>query len=189
MGTIIARNLIQDHSHYYHRIILSGAPAYQKMSYFGVILANILGNFKSNNHISNFLEKQTLQSFRNAIKNRETDCDWLSTKEISVQNYINDPYCNIPFTISAYKALFNLLINMKKSHLYNITSSPTPILFIYGENDPCVLGEKGISSSIKTLKNAGYTTISKIKHPNMRHEIINERNNDIVYKDILNFIN
>ena len=59
----------------------------------------------------------------------------------------------------------------------------------HGENDPCVLGEKGISSSIKTLKNASYTTISKIKYPNMRHEIINERNNDIVYKDILNFIN
>ena len=78
---------------------------------------------------------------------------------------------------------------MKKSHLYNITSSTTPILFIYGENDPCVLGEKGISSSIKTLKNAGYTTISKIKYPNMRHEIINKRNNDIVYRDILNFIN
>ena len=39
------------------------------------------------------------------------------------------------------------------------------------------------------MKRRGYKTVKSKLYDNMRHEILNEKENKIVYKDILNFIN
>jgi alpha-beta hydrolase superfamily lysophospholipase len=63
-----------------------------------------------------------------------------------------------------------------------------PLLLLYGDNDPCVGGEKGSNHSINTLKKAGFNNIKKIKYERMRHEILNEDNKDAVISDIINFL-
>lgn len=187
MGTIIARNLIQKNASNYEKIVLSGVPAYQFGAKFGIVMANIIGKFKSNSYVSPFLEHQTLGSFEKSVKNASSPVDWISISKHNIQNYLNDPYCNIPFTVSAYKALYHLVNGMHQKKSYYVTEPNKPILFLVGAEDPCPLGMKGLQKSIQTLVHAGYENVTYKRYENMRHEILNEDNNEIVYEDILSF--
>lgn len=189
MGTIVARNLIQKHSDFYTKIILSGVPAYQNGVVLGIPLLNIISLFKGNKYVSNMITSLTDGSFIKAIENPKTNVDWLSYNEDNINNYLNDKYCNIPFSISAYKALYHLLWGMNKANRYYVLEPVKPILFIVGKDDPCTLGNKGLNNSIKILKKAGYNNIKLNVYDNMRHEILNETSFNIVYDDIINFLN
>lgn len=188
MGTIISRNLIQKHSDFYEKILLSGVPAYQKATFLGIFMANLIGFFKKNIYISKFLMNLTDGSFSKAVKNPKTPQDWLSYNEENVQFFRTDPYCNIPFSVASYKALYHLVWGMHKKSRYFVIDSNKPILFLVGKDDPCPLGEKGLKHSISTLRKAGYKNISHKIYENMRHEILNEDNHMMVYQDILDFI-
>lgn len=187
MGTIIARNLIQKYSHYYQRIVLSGVPAYQKATFMGIFFANLIGFFKSDTHVSMFLTNLTDGQFSKAVKNAKTPVDWLSYNEENVQYFLNNPYCNIPFAVSAYKSLYHLVWGMHKTSRYRVLNPNKPILLIVGAEDPCPLGDKGLMHSLKTLKKAGYQNVTYKKYEHMRHEILNEDQHEVVYEDVLNF--
>lgn len=187
MGTIITRNLIQKYDHLYQKIVLSGVPAYQSGVNFGIMMANLIGSFKSDNYVSKFLENQTLKPFEKAIKDAKTSVDWISLSQKNIDNYLNDPYCNIPFTISAYKALYHLVKGMHQVKAYKVSNPVLPILMLVGAEDPCPLGEKGLNQSISTLSKAGYSHIESKRYENLRHEILNEDSKKHVYEDILKF--
>lgn len=189
MGTIIARNLIQENANRYDKIILSGVPAYQKATKLGLLVADIIGFFKSNTYVSNLLENLTLKPFIKSVKDRQSDVDWISVNQDNINNYVNDPYCDIPFTVSAYKSLYHLVNNMHKSRKYQVSDANKPILMLVGELDPCPLGKKGLADSVKTLNRAGYQNVSTKTYPNMRHEILNETENDLVFNDVIKFFN
>ena len=62
-----------------------------------------------------------------------------------------------------------------------------PILMIRCSEDPCTGYEKGAKDSVDTLKQAGFSNISTITYPHMRHEILNEKENEKVYADVIAF--
>ena len=80
-----------------------------------------------------------------------------------------------------------MLSNMnKKNNFKNINN--IPLLLLAGTCDPCVGGERGRKSSIDALYKVGFTNIVEINYDEMRHEILNEINKEIVIKDIINFL-
>lgn len=50
-------------------------------------------------------------------------------------------------------------------------------------------GDKGAIDSYNVLIDAGFKDIETIDYPNMRHEILAEKDNYKVYNDVLNFYN
>ncbi len=188
MGTIIARNLIQKHSDFYDKIILSGVPAYQNGVIIGIPLINLISLFKGNKYVSNFITGLTDGSFIKTIDNPKTKVDWISYNDQNINKYLNDKYCNIPFSISAYKALYHLLWGMQRASRYYVLTPDKPILFVVGKDDPCTLGEKGLKKSINTLKKVGYKNVKLNIYDNMRHEILNEIDYNIIYDDIIKFL-
>ena len=73
---------------------------------------------------------------------------------------------------------------MHRVELYNCTKPDLPILFVAGEDDPCIGGKEGLKDSIDTLKQAGYRKISKKLYHHMRHEILQETDNEVVFREI-----
>lgn len=187
MGSIIARNIIIDNKCHFQKIILCGAPAYTSKVIFGLIMVNLLGKIKGEHYVSKFLENNTSASYVKAIKNSNSTYDWLSYNQQNILNYKNDPLCNIPFSISAYKALFHLLYDMQHKKKKKINSCKK-ILFIAGQDDPCIGNIKGLKASIKNLNKRLNIDIDYITYKNMRHEILNEDNFLSVYKDVIKFL-
>ncbi len=187
MGTIISRVLLQTESGSYKKTILSGAPNYQALSYFGLVLTSVIRLFRGAEYKSALLEYISIGVFNKAISDPKTDFDWLSSNEEAVKGYVDDPYCGKGFTCTAFNDLYKLMTIMHKHKAYKALNADMPILMLSGKEDPCTGGEKGVSDSFNTLIKAGFRNVKRIDYPGMRHEILNEKNNDEVYRDIVDF--
>lgn len=189
MGTIITRVLLQTNSQDYSKVVLSGYPNYQGAAGLGICIANTVKLFRGAKYKSKFIQKMGVGIFNKAIKNPKTEVDWVCANEETVQNYINDPYCGIGFTVSAFSDLFHLVKLMHKPNRYKNVNKEMPILMLRGKDDPCTGGNDGAADSRQILFKAGFDNISHVDYPGMRHEIINEKDNNKVYKDIVDFYN
>ncbi len=189
MGTIITRVLLQENSKDYKKVALSGYPNYQRGAYTGIFFTNIISGIHGPKYKSKFISYLSVDTFNHAIKKPKTHYDWICYNEENVKSYIDDPYCGIGFTCSAYRDLFNLVIMMHKSDLYNNVNKNMDLLLLRGLDDPCIGGDRGANDSYKVLSDAGFSKIEKINYPNMRHEILAEKDNKKVYNDIVKFYN
>lgn len=189
MGTIITRVLLQSHSKDYKKIVLSGYPNYRLESYLGIFCSSIIKSLKGPTYKSKFLQKSSVGVFNKAIKTPSTNVDWICYNLDTIQSYIDDPYCGIGFTCSAFNDLYHLVILMHQTKRYQHVNENMPLLMLRGLDDPCTGGTKGARDSYRVLLNAGFKNITRIDYPNMRHEILNETNSQTVYADILEFYN
>lgn len=189
MGTIISRVVLQTYSKHYDKVVLSGYPAYQSGASFGVFLTDIIQTFRGAKYKSKIIEKLGVEMFNNDIKNPRTKVDWVCANEETVDKYLNDPLCGVGFTVSAFNDLFELVVKMNKTELYKDVNKALPLLLLAGKDDPCTKGDKGRADSRKTLEKAGFENIKQTTYSGMRHEILNEKENQKVYNDILFFYN
>ena len=186
MGSIIARNVLINNSSSYSKVILSGFPHYQKGTSAGLFLAGFISIFKTNSGKSKILDNATLGGYQKAVKTRKTDTDWISTSEENINNYINDPLCGNSFTVSAYKDLYRLVKGLHNKKSTNVVNMP--ILLINGKDDPVVGDTKGYNQTIKDLNRQGFDNLKHVDFENMRHEILNENEKDLVYAEIEKFL-
>lgn len=189
MGTIISRVLLQTHAADYKKVVLSGYPNFQKGAYAGLFISSILQKLHGPKYKSAFLQNSSVGIFNKAIKEPKTEVDWICSNPETVESYQNDPYCGIGFTCSAFHDLYRLVIQMHNPKAYKNVPENLPLLMLCGKEDPCVGKEKGMADSCQVLFAAGFHQIKQITYPNMRHEILNEVNHQLVYQDILNFLN
>ena len=60
-----------------------------------------------------------------------------------------------------------------------------PIHFVAGQDDPCIQNEKQFKQAVNHLKEVGYQQVDSQLFANMRHEILNEINHEMVYEHII----
>lgn len=188
MGTIITRNLLQDTSNEYNKVILCGYPNYIGAAKIGVLLARIIKTFKGKEAKSKLLQGIAIDPFNKQIKNPRTKSDWLSYNEENVDKYLSDPLCGFGFATSSYEALFRLMSNMHNKKLFKNVNKELPVFLISGEDDPCTGGNKGVCATYKALKEIGFNVLSPKIYEHARHEILNEDIKDLVISDCLNFL-
>ena len=61
-------------------------------------------------------------------------------------------------------------------------------MFISGEEDPCIGGEKNFKAAMTSMREAGFERVSGKMYKTLRHEIFNEEEKYEVFQDVLNFI-
>lgn len=188
MGTIIARNLLQSQSVSYQKVILSGYPCANPAAGFGIFLTEIIKKCKGGDYYSKLVQSLVVGSFNRKIPAHKTELDWISANEDNIRSYQEDPYCGQGFRVAGFQDLFRLVQRMTNINLYRNVNTDLPILALRGAEDPCTGGDRGSAGSLLTLRRAGYTHITEISYPDMRHEILNERNNEQVFADILCFL-
>ena len=187
MGSIISRVLLQTDSARYTKAVLSGYVNPNPAAPVAVALGNAARISKGSRAHSKLLNGLALGPYGKSIPDRKTDLDWLSYNEENVRKYIEDPLCGVEFTVGSYCALFSLLDRMGKPGAYRNVKAEMPLLLIAGKDDPCTGGEKGRASSRAVLEKAGFRNISVITYDHMRHEILNETENEKVYRDLRDF--
>ena len=125
--------------------------------------------------------------FHKKIPQAKTPVDWICSDENVVQQYLKDPYCGHGFTISAFRDLFVLTTAMHQRGHYRNVNTSLPILLIRGTEDPCTGFDRGAKESARVLRRAGFSNLTEITYPRMRHELLNEKENEKVYADIIEF--
>ena len=189
MGTIIARVLLQKHSHAFHKVILAGYPNPNPAAGGGLLLAGMLSSLRGPKGYSRAVDGLVQDPFIKSVPDAETPVDWLSFNRENVERYREDPLCGARFTLGSYSALFSLIKQMGDPSRYEAVQNDLPILLISGRDDPCTGGEKGREASLAVLKKAGFRNLEVVTLEGMRHEILNETDREAVYRKILEYIN
>ena len=187
MGTITTRVLLQQDSGSYEKVVLSGYPNYQKGTRLGILLTGFIKFFRGAKYKSKLIQSLSVGVFNRDIPEPKTSCDWICSREETVQAFIADPYCGFGFTCSAFSDLFHLVAMMHRPELYQNVNQELALLLLRGEGDPCTGGDQGAADSRRILSKAGFRQIRYIDYPHMRHEILQETDREKVYADILAF--
>ena len=77
-------------------------------------------------------------------------------------------------------------MNQKKENLAKMPN--LPVLFIAGAQDPVGNYGKGVRKSAEAFRRAGLADVSVILYANSRHEVLNDREKDLVYQDVLQWL-
>lgn len=105
----------------------------------------------------------------------------------TVSSYNTDPLCGFTFTTSGFINLFQLLKSAFIKEDWNPHNTSLPIFLIAGVDDPVIQGKQKFNELEEVLKEVGYENIKSKLYKDKRHELLNEIDKEIVYKDVLDF--
>ena len=74
------------------------------------------------------------------------------------------------------------------SNRYQMKNRKLDILFIAGEDDPVIISKDKFKKAVAFMKDLGYQNVNSILYPKLRHEILNEKEKQQVFDDVLEFI-
>ena len=188
MGSMIVRRYLQEHDDILDKLIVCGSVSKQPLTaYAGILLVRFVRIFKGKYHRGRWLRQIVLgrndNLFEGDITNR-----WLCSNMESVLAYNEIEDCGFLFTNNGYMNLFTLMVDTYREKLFQLKNKDVSILFIAGEDDPIILSKEKWLESQEMLRKLGYHDVSGILYPGLRHEILQEKNKNEIYEDILKFI-
>ena len=155
---------------------------------FGYRLARTLVHDWNWFETNSTLQDMGVGGFAKAIKDRETDYDWLSYNKENVQAYINDPWCGHDNTGGFWKEFMGGLSRVWSRKEMEKISRKEKVLIIAGQDDPVGRMGQGPEWLHKRYTALGLSRVDLRIYPGMRHEILNETDRETVYSDILIFM-
>lgn len=184
MGSLIARNVLEQYDEMDAAIICGTAYMAPFVSRMGMFMASIIKMTKGAHHYSSFLNDLTVGYKDFAKISDRTAFDWLTRDNNIVGNYINDPYCGFLCTAAFYYDMIKLTYLAAKPKLIKRTRRDLPILVISGSHDPVGNYGAGVSKYFALLQKLGFTKSDCTIYEECRHELLNELNSDAVMNDI-----
>ena len=144
---------------------------------------------KGNRSPSQVLDDMTFNSLRKSMRKKgliKEDHEWLTTDTAQGEKNRDDKVLGQRFTVGAYRALFDLIDQAQDLDTFKNTDKP--VLFLTGKDDPVSNYGKNIQKVARRLRKYGNDKVTEIYYPGMRHEVLNEKEREKVYQDVLEFI-
>lgn len=114
--------------------------------------------------------------------------DWLCAHKPALNEYMNDPLRGGFMTTGLFKELlYGMNFTSKNSNIKKMNKN-IPILFLSGKDDPVGNYTKGVIKAYKKFRNAGIKNVFYEFYSDMRHDILHEKNREIVFYDIYEYL-
>ena len=154
----------------------------------GNALARLIGRVRGEDHKSGLLSSMGVGAYAKAIKDAQTELDWLSYRKENVDAYIADDACGFPFSAGGYATVTSLTAEVCDLVCCTKVPKSLPLLYVAGDGDPVGSMGEGVRASAELARQAGSTDVTVIIYEHMRHEILNEDDRGKVMADILAWI-
>lgn len=188
MGSMIVRKYIKKYDSDIDQLIVCGSPSKNPFVDLALLLAKILKVFNGDHYRSNFIQNLAFGNYTKKFGKSKSQNVWICSDNKIVNHYDDDELCGFTFTLNGFSNLFHVMKDIYSSENWAVNHKNLPILFIAGADDQVIVSEKKWLESQDFLKRLGYENIDKILYPNMRHEILNEINKDVVWNDVYEWI-
>ncbi|MGB3368294.1 MAG: alpha/beta fold hydrolase [Acidaminobacteraceae bacterium] len=189
MGSFIARTFMYKYPGQVKRFIISGTGDGENFSVIGAkMLAKSICRIKGKKYKSKILDFISNRKFNKEIYDAKGEFEWLSTDHYEVKKYRDDPYCGTLFTCGFYYDLFKGIEHLSMEPNIKKVDKDVDLFIISGEQDP--VGDKGngIVKVVRSYKRNGINNVKYKLYRNMRHEILNEMDRQMVYNDIIDYL-
>lgn len=202
MGSLIVRCYMQEYDAEVNGLIVCGSPSKRVGAGAGKFIAKFLQLFHGGKHRSSFVNRLAFggynqQSAKLARQNGQTvDMakhypvlnSWVVSDPAVVAAYDADPRDGFTFTLNGFENLFRLMQRAYNRKGWAMTNPTAPIFFISGADDPCLISHKDFVRAVNFMRQRGYQNVTSKLYPGMRHEILNEKGKQEVWRDVLDFI-
>lgn len=188
MGSFVTQGFIEKYSTVVDKVVLCGTNGKNPLVKFGYLYTKLFINQKNYNKEAGFVHKLSIGAYEKTVKNRKSNNEWISFNEENVKKYDEDPYSGYRPTNGFYKEFLKGLSSIQKTKNIKSINKELPILIVGGKDDAVGNFSKGLISLNKLYKKHGLNSNVKI-YENMRHEILNEKENRKVYSDLIEFYN
>ncbi len=189
MGSFVLRRIMTTHSGIMDGAVVvgTGTPPLPMLR-AGRALASLICKIRGGHHPSKLLTNMSFAGYNKRFDRAEGVHAWISSDTQVVKKYDADPFCSYTFRAAGFKALYDTLIYLAKKTDTDKIRKDLPILVTAGAEDPVGEYGKGPAAYYELCKSAGIKDISLKLYDGGRHEIINEKNREEVFGDILTFI-
>ena len=184
MGSLVVRCYIKKYDDDINGLFVIGSPSYNPVAPLGIHLASLYSKVKNDHYRPKLIQKVGFEAF-NRNFDRQIENSWICSDKDIVKNYNQNPLCHFSFTANGFSSLFKLMNETYSKDNWQMKNLQLPIMFLAGENDPCITNEKKFNEAVQLIKEVGYKHVSSKLFENMQHEILNEKNKEIVYQTIL----
>ena len=188
MGSFIVRTILQHHSSEFAGAILMGTSDTDHIAKAMQPLCSMLNhtNPKKKNKLFGKITNKTL----NAKLKEKTKHEfaWVSKNEANLAEYDADPLCGFDFTNNGYWTLFQFMNKGLSKDWAKTVDKDFPLLFVRGAQDPVGNMSKGVQKVADRLKSQGFERVEVRLYPDMRHEPLHEAENEMVYEEILGWL-
>lgn len=188
MGTLVARNYLKNYDFELEKLILTGPPSKNPAVDLGLFLARIQKKVKGGKYRSKEIQAMAFGPYAAKFKKEKSHSAWICSDSRVVREYDDSPLCGFLFTADGFESLFCLLKGAYSTKGWKMKNRKLPILFLGGKEDPCIRGGRKFVKQLQFLKNVGYEHVTGKMYPDMRHEILNEKNKYQVFENILAYL-
>ena len=187
MGSLAARTYLKSDDTHINGLVLCGSPSYNPLSPYARIF------LQAYNAITGGRRRlERTQRFTSNLYNKDFEEDgfqaWMCSDPEERQRFFDDPECNYTCTTDCSLTLLMLMKETYSRKGWHVANPSVPILFISGENDSCMISMKKFHQSAGFMNSVGYTDVSSIIFPDMRHEVLNEIGKESAWQAISEFI-
>ena len=110
---------------------------------------------------------------------------WICSDPEVVARYGQDPLCGFPPSAGLILAMLEGIGRNQKGENLRKMPGDLPVLFIAGDRDPVGTCGRGVKQSLTAFREAGMKNVRLKLYPGDRHEVLNERDKDLVWADVL----
>ena len=187
MGSMAVRSFAKRYDEFLSGLIVCGSPSRNSGAPVGRLIARLYALLAGKKCRPRLIQRLAFGSFNRRFRHEGSPNAWICSDPEIVMNYDKDPLCNFQFTADGFINLFSLMQDAYSTSGWHPRRPDMPVLFISGEEDPCLLDRRRFDEAVRTMRRAGYTDVQSRLYPSMRHEILNETGKETVWHDILTF--
>lgn len=126
--------------------------------------------------------------YNRQFRPNRTEYDWLSANTDNVDAYIADPLCGFATSVGLFQDMMGGIAFIKDPKNLAHMKKTMPVYFIAGGLDPVGDNGEGVRRAYLSFKQAGMQDLDIRIYPGLRHEILNELAYEMVYADVLNWL-
>ena len=187
MGSLALRAYMRKFPSDAEGVVICGSPAYSPLSPILYRIASVLCAVGLGHYRPKITYRITTDYF-----NRHFDSEgilaWTCSDPKVRMDFISTPVHNFRFTLNGSRALMGLMLDAYSHDKFDPSIKDLPIVFLSGEDDPCMGGPSGLDKAVCAVREAGCRNVRIKTYPAMRHEILNEIGKERVWQDIYDFM-
>lgn len=188
LGSFVVQRFIELYGVLVDGAILSGSN-YNRKSLklaFGKKITDRLVKTRGKRYRSDFVTNIGFKKFNKRFEPCRTELDWLTRDEAMIDKKLADPMQGFGFTVSYYADLIKGFAQTNED--MELILRYLSIYIFSGTEDPVGGYGKGVKKLYKVYKHLKIEDVTLKLYPGGRHEMLNEVNRDIVFDDILNWL-
>ena len=187
LGSLVVREYLKKHDDAIDGLIVSGCPSYNSATPIGKFLVRVIRKIHGDRYRSLLIQNMSTGSFDIPFMSENRKYAWLSTDTLVSDAFANDELCQFTYTLNGFMTVLNLETAVYKDRDYAVKNERLPILFLSGKDDPCLINEAKWKAAMERLKKLGYKNVNGSLFEDMRHEIHNEPDKQMIFKEIDRF--